>query len=150
MPPRTFHAKLNGQSAVSTRRPTTLQHPLEKQVTSLRTYKNQNVWFTSNAFLQRPVLSKYWLLHPFSTWKPHVKAVPSKDYFTHMRTLIIARRYDVPWDWLWDACHMAGVHWGSRWEGFRSKEGPHYCFEQSARNPTINLTILTSSVVRPK
>ena len=24
-------------------------------------------------------------------------------------------------------------------EGFCSKEGPHYCFEQSRRNPTINL-----------
>jgi hypothetical protein len=30
LPLRTFHAKLNGQSAVSTRRPTTLQHLLEK------------------------------------------------------------------------------------------------------------------------
>ncbi len=48
-------------------------------------------------------------------------------------------RYDVPWDWFWDACHMAGVHWGSCCKGFHSKEGPHYCFEQSARNPTINL-----------
>ncbi len=42
LPPRTFHVKLNGRSAVSTRRPTTLQHLLEKQVTSSRTYKNQN------------------------------------------------------------------------------------------------------------
>jgi hypothetical protein len=42
LPPRTFHAKLNGQSAVSTKRPTMLQHPLEKQVTSSRTYKNQD------------------------------------------------------------------------------------------------------------
>ncbi len=105
-----------------------------------RTYKNQNLfWFTSNAFLKRPVLLKYWLLRPFSTRKPHAKAVPSKDYFTHMRTLIIAWRYDVPRDWLWDACHMAGVRWGSRCKGFCSKEGPHYCFEQNARNPTINL-----------
>ncbi len=44
-------------------------------------------------------------------------------------------RYDVPWDWLWDACHMAGVHWGTRCKGFCSKEGPHYRIEQSARNP---------------
>ncbi len=52
LPTRTFHAKLNGRSAVSTRCPTTLQHPLEKQVTSL-----QNCfWFTSNTFLQRLVL----------------------------------------------------------------------------------------------
>ncbi len=34
LPPRTFHVKINGQSAVSTRVPTTLQHPLEKQVMS--------------------------------------------------------------------------------------------------------------------
>ena len=34
---------------------------------------------------------------------------------------------------------MEGVRWGSRCEGFCSKEGPHYSFEQSARNPTINL-----------
>jgi hypothetical protein len=99
LPPRTFHAKLNDQSAVSTRRPTTSQHPLEKQVTSSCTYKNQNLfWFTSNAVLKRPILLKYWLLHPFSTRKPHAKAVPSKDYFMHMRTLIVAQRYDVPRD----------------------------------------------------
>jgi hypothetical protein len=36
LPMRTFHAKLNGQNAVSTRHPTMLQHPLEKQVTSSR------------------------------------------------------------------------------------------------------------------
>jgi hypothetical protein len=34
---------------------------------------------------------------------------------------------------------MAGVRWGSHCKGFCSKEGPHYCFEQSVRNPTINL-----------
>ncbi len=99
LPPRTFHAKLNGQSAVSTRPPTTLQHPLEKQATSLRTYKNLNFfWFTSNTVLKRHVLLKYWLLRPLSMRKPHAKAVPSKDYFTHMRTLIVAQRYDVPRD----------------------------------------------------
>jgi hypothetical protein len=105
-----------------------------------RTYKNQNCfWFTSNTFLKRPILLEYWLLRPFSTRKPHAKAVPSKDYFTHMRTLIIAQRYDVPQEWLWDARHMAGVRWGSHCKGFCSKEGPHYRFEQSARNLTINL-----------
>jgi hypothetical protein len=51
----------------------------------------------------------------------------------------VAQRYDVPRDWLWDACHMAGECWGSRCEGFHSKEGLLYHFEQSARNPTINL-----------
>ncbi len=34
---------------------------------------------------------------------------------------------------------MAGVRWGSRCKGYRSKEGPHYCLMQSARNMTINL-----------
>ncbi len=122
--------------------------------------------FTSNAFLQRPVSSKYWLLHPFSTRKQHAKAVQSKDYFMHLRTLkstrkgcwvialtitrlihgasealgtAVAQRYDIPQDWLWDACHMAGVNWGSHCKGFCSEKGPHYCFEQSAKNPTINL-----------
>ncbi len=45
---------------------------------------------------------------------------------------LVTQRYDVLWEWLWDACHMAGVRWGSRCEGFRSEEGPHYCLEQSA------------------
>ncbi len=53
--------------------------------------------------------------------------------------MTVAWRYDVLWDWLWDACHMVGVHWGSHCKGFCSKEDPDYCFEQSARNPTINL-----------
>jgi hypothetical protein len=49
-------------------------------------------WFTSNVFLKRPILLKYWLLCPFSTRKPHAKAVPSKDYFTHLRTQKYARK----------------------------------------------------------
>ncbi len=43
------------------------------------------------------------------------------------------QRYYVLRDWLWDACHMAGVRWGSRCKGFCSQEGPHYCLEQSTR-----------------
>ncbi len=88
-----------------------------------------------------------------------VKAVPSKDYFMHLTLTnarkgrwvispdyrashpwrfcavgdVVAQRYDVLCDWLWDACHMAGVQWGSRCEGFCSKEGLHYCLEQSVR-----------------
>jgi hypothetical protein len=96
--------KLNSQSAVSTRPSTTSQHPLEKQVMSSRELRSTRdflhmhlqepvfFWFMSNAFLQRPVSLKYWLLCPFSTRKPHAKAVPSKDYFTHLRTLINARK----------------------------------------------------------
>ncbi len=43
--------------------------------------------------------------------------------------------YGIPWDWLWDACHIARVHWGTCCEGFRCKVGLHYQMEQSARNP---------------
>ncbi len=56
-----------------------------------------------------------------------------------LEALIIARRYDVPRDWLWDACYMAGVRWGPRCVGFCSEEGPHYRVTQSARNIAINL-----------
>ncbi len=52
---------------------------------------------------------------------------------------IVTQRYDVLRDWLWDACHMAGVRWGSRCKGFCSKEGLLYGSEQRARNPTVNL-----------
>ncbi len=46
---------------------------------------------------------------------------------------VVAQRYDILRDWLWDACHMAGVRWRSRCKGFCSKEGLHYRFEQSTR-----------------
>ncbi len=42
LPLRTFHAKLNGRRAVSTRRTTTSQHPLEKQVTSLQELRSMH------------------------------------------------------------------------------------------------------------
>jgi hypothetical protein len=128
-------------------------------------------WFTSSDFLKRPVLLKYWLLRSFSykeaTCKSSTikgllyaaKAVPSKDYFTHLTLKnarkgclvispdyhashprcfcavgdVVAQRYDVLWDWLWDTWHMAGVHWGSFCKGFCSEEGLHYHLEQSAR-----------------
>ncbi len=163
---KTSDENLNGQSAVSMGLPL-LQHPLEKQVTSLQELHSTRdflqmhlqepdfFWFMSNAFLKRPILLNIPLLRPFSKGKPHAKAVSSKDYFTHLRTLKNARkgrwvigpdyqashprrfcaigddvtqRYYVPWDLLWDACHMAGVRWGSRCKGFCSEEGPHYCF----------------------
>ncbi len=122
-------------------------------------------------FASNPSCLKYWLLRPFfyeditcegSTGKglPYAaKAIPSKDYFTHLTLTnarkgrwvispdyrvshprrscavmeVVAQRYDVLCDWLWDACHMAGVCWGSCWEAFCSKEGPHYCLERSVR-----------------
>ncbi len=46
-----------------------------------------------------------------------------------------AQRYDIPRDWLWDACHLARIRWGTCCKWFCSKEGPYYCVEQSARNP---------------
>jgi hypothetical protein len=87
------------------------------------------------------------------------KAAPSKDYFTHLTLTIarkgcwvispnyrashprrfcgvgdvVAQRYDVLYDWLWDTCYIAGIHWGCRCKGFCSEEGPHYCLEWSAR-----------------
>ncbi len=47
----------------------------------------------------------------------------------------VTQRYDVSRDWLWDACHLARVCWGTRCKGFCSKEGLHYRIEQSMRNP---------------
>ncbi len=92
------------------------------------------------------------------------KAAPSMDYFMHLTLTnarkgcwaispdyrashswrfcavgdVVAQRYDVLCDWLWDAGHMAGVRWGSRIERFCSEEGPHYCLEQSARKLSWN------------
>ncbi len=43
-------------------------------------------------------------------------------------------KYDVPWDWLQEACHMARVCWEAHCKGFCSEEGPHYQMEQSVRN----------------
>jgi hypothetical protein len=128
-------------------------------------------WFTSSGFLKRPVSLNYWLLHPFlyeeATCKSSpvkgllyaAKAVPSKDYFTHLTLKnarkgcwvispnyrasyprrfcavgdVVAQRYDVLRDWLWDACYMAGVRWGSCCKGFCNKEGLHYHLEKSTR-----------------
>ncbi len=44
------------------------------------------------------------------------------------------RRYHVPRDWLWEACQMARVRWGTRCKGFCSQEGLHYRIKQSAWN----------------
>ncbi len=38
-------------------------------------------------------------------------------------------RYDIPRDWLWDACQVARVLWGTCCKGFFSKEGQHYQIE---------------------
>ncbi len=125
---------------MSTRHPTTLQHPLEKQVTSSCTYKDQNFfWFTSDAFLGDPSQSctGSYVLFFFEEATCESSTIIGLLY-AH-EALIVARRYDVPRDWLWDAWHIAGVRWGSRCKGFCSKEGLHYRFTWSTRNMTINL-----------
>jgi hypothetical protein len=43
-------------------------------------------------------------------------------------------KYNVPRDWLWEACHIASVPWGTHCKEFCSEEGPHYRMERSARN----------------
>ncbi len=66
------------------------------------------------------------------------RAAPTQAHHTHCVSKQLGttadRRYDVPRDWLWKACQMARVRWGTRCKGFRSKEGPHYWIDQSARN----------------
>ncbi len=66
-------------------------------------------------------------------------SAPTNAHHIHGASVLlgttVARRYDVPRDWLWDKCHMAGECWGTHCKGSCSKEGPHYCFERSTRNP---------------
>ncbi len=66
------------------------------------------------------------------------KSAPTHARHTHCTSSQLGttadRRCDVPCDWLWEACHIARVCWGTRCERFRTKKGPHYWMEQSARN----------------
>ncbi len=99
LPPRTFHAKLNSQSAVSMRCPTMLQHLLEKHVTSLCTYKNQIFfWSMSNAFLKETPLGK--VLAPTTrVYKEATcKSSTIKGLLYAHETLVVAQRYDIPQD----------------------------------------------------
>ncbi len=120
-------------------------------------------WFTSSGFLNRPILLKYWLLHPFfykeatcesSTVKGLLyaaKAVPSKDYFTHL-TLKNARkgRWVISPDYrashprrfcavgkemtsLGTDFETHAIWQGSCCDGLCSEEGLNYRHEQSAR-----------------
>jgi hypothetical protein len=149
----------------------------------LRVLNQEFPFFCSRVagFASNPSSLKCWLLRPFfyveaickgSTRKglPYAaKAVPAKDYFTHL-TLIIARkgrwvinpnyrafhprrfcavrdvvaqRYDILRDWLWDACHMAGVQWGSHCEAFVARKArtiamskaPGSCHKTSNNEP---------------
>ncbi len=109
-------------------------------------------------YLRRPAKSTFkhlckqtplWLVvmrkepqEPWRTRRPWERDV-EQSALTHARHTHCAsrqlgttadQRYDVPWDWLQEACQLAWVHWGTRCEGFRSKEGPHYQIDQSARD----------------
>ncbi len=98
-------------------------------------------WFTSSGFLKRPVSLKYWLLRPFfykeatcksSTVKGLLyaeKAVPPKDYFTHL-TLKNARkgRWVISPDYRashpWHFCAVGDVVAHSvEWRGGNSRLG---------------------------
>jgi hypothetical protein len=67
------------------------------------------------------------------------QSAPTYARHTHCASRLLSttanQRCDVPWDWLWDACQMARVHWGTRCKGFCCKEDPHHCMKRSARNP---------------
>ncbi len=118
-----------------------LQHPLKKQMTSLRTYKNQIFLGSQVARFSRDPSCSSTGSYVICFQGNHLqRQYHQRTTYTH-ETLIVAQRYDVPRDWLWDACHQAGVRWVSRCEGFCSEEGPHYCFLQSAMNLTINLDL---------
>ncbi len=66
------------------------------------------------------------------------QSAPTHVHHTHCIPMQLGTtanwRYDVHRDWLQEACKMARVRWGTRYKEFRSKEGPHYRMEQSARN----------------
>ncbi len=79
---------------------------------------------------------------PWRTRRPQERDIeqsaPTHARHTHCASRQLGtsanRRYDVPRDWLREACQMARVRWGTRCKGFCSKEGPHYRMELSARN----------------
>ncbi len=117
-------------------------------------------WFTSSGVHKQPV--SFEVLAPASLFYKEAmckgstrngllyaaKAVPAKDYFTHLTLTIVrkgcwvispdycashpcrfcavgdvvAQRYDVLQDWLWGAYHMAGVCWGSCCKGFVARK----------------------------
>ncbi len=85
LPTIIFHAKLQGWSAVSTRPPTMLQHPLRSRWRHHAPSRSIIFLVTSDAFPQRPVSILYWLLRPLFSRKPHAKAVPSMDSSMHLK-----------------------------------------------------------------
>ncbi len=69
------------------------------------------------------------------------QSAPTHAHHTHCTSSQLGttanRKCDVPWDWLWEACHMARVCWENRCGGFCrfcSKEVLHCQIEWSTRN----------------
>ncbi len=77
-----------------------------------------------------------------SSWPQEKDAewsAPNNAHHTHCAPRQLGttadQRYDVPQNWLWDACLLARVRWGTRREGTRSEEQLYYHIRQSGRNP---------------
>ncbi len=98
-----------------------------------RLYKQTPLWL---------VVTRKEPQEPWRTRRPLERDVeqsaPTHVHHTHCTSRQLGttanQRYDVPPDWLWEACQMARVRWGTLCKGFCNKEGPHYQMEQSARN----------------
>ncbi len=101
-----------------------LQHPLEKKVMSSRTFKNQ-IFFGSQVarFSGDPSQFSTGSYVFFFKEATCGSSTINGLIYAH-ETLIVAWRYDVHRDWLWDACHMAGVHWRSCCKGFFKQGRP--------------------------
>jgi hypothetical protein len=140
LPTRLFHAKLQGWSAVSTKPPTTSQHPWRRRWRHMHLQGPDFFWsrVSVSSFFRDPsqlCTGSYMLFFRGShMWEQYKQWTPPCTW-----SPVVAWRYDVPRDWLWDACHMAGVRWWSRCKGFHSEEGTHYCVRRHARNITFNL-----------
>ncbi len=104
-----------------------------KKITFKRLYKQTLLWL---------VVMREEPQEPWRSRRPKERDVeqsaPTHACHTHCASRQLGttanRRYDVPRDWLREACQMARVHWGTRCKGFCSKEGPHYLMKWSARN----------------
>ncbi len=98
-------------------------------------------------YAAKAVPLKDYFMHPTLTIARKRRWVISADYhLSHPRHFcafgdVVAQKYDALCDWLWDACHMAGVRWISRCKGFRSRPTLSLwakCKEAVIRQATIN------------
>ncbi len=93
-------------------------------------YKQTPLWLV----IMRKEPQKPWRTR--RPWERDVeKSAPAHVRHTHCASRQLGttadRRYDVPRDWLQEACKMARVCWGTHCKGFCSEEGLHYQMEQS-------------------